>query len=159
MTLQLAVYQRSSNGTMFFKEDGRRVTLRHNTKWVDSHGRQRRGPNRHEDTLPSSASDEWWSSDEDLERALAASLESEEPQSEVAQIEAAIQASLQDVSSEPSARLDASTAASASCSVCLEDITRGQNARALRCGHVFHTQCIARWLRTSRLCPICREDA
>jgi hypothetical protein len=27
----------------------------------------------------------------------------------------------------------------------------------LRCGHVYHVDCIEKWLKTSRTCPLCRE--
>lgn len=26
------------------------------------------------------------------------------------------------------------------------------------CGHVFHTDCIMRWLKTRQVCPLCNKD-
>jgi hypothetical protein len=42
----------------------------------------------------------------------------------------------------------------AECAVCLGPHER--TAAELTCGHSFHRQCIARWLRISANCPICR---
>lgn len=44
----------------------------------------------------------------------------------------------------------------ACCSVCLEDSA----STVLRCGHAFHSACIARWVRCGRgkTCPVCRAD-
>ena len=45
------------------------------------------------------------------------------------------------------------------CSICMEDLGTGGQVQALRCSHSFHRACIARWLRSSRTCPTCRERA
>jgi hypothetical protein len=42
------------------------------------------------------------------------------------------------------------------CAVCLEAHEAGDTVRTLPCSHGFHEQCIFRWLRVSRLCPLCR---
>ena len=47
--------------------------------------------------------------------------------------------------------------ATPSCSICMDDIVRGQPVRALACGHNYHAACVARWLRTNRSCPVCRR--
>ena len=40
------------------------------------------------------------------------------------------------------------------CAVCLEKLAVGQFARQLPCRHVFHVECIDRWLtENSNLCP------
>ncbi len=44
----------------------------------------------------------------------------------------------------------------ADCAVCLEP--HEARASALRCGHTFHAECIARWLERARTCPMCRAD-
>jgi hypothetical protein len=41
------------------------------------------------------------------------------------------------------------------CSICLDmDDTRTQTR--LRCGHVFHSSCVASWLQVNASCPLCR---
>lgn len=44
------------------------------------------------------------------------------------------------------------------CSVCYEPILK-RNGTALSCGHVFHTQCLRKWVTRDRsTCPYCREQ-
>ena len=46
-----------------------------------------------------------------------------------------------------------------SCSICLdniEDIDNHKNIRKLRCGHMFHKECIDEWLHDHSTCPYCR---
>ena len=45
----------------------------------------------------------------------------------------------------------------ASCSVCFEDFSEGEQARLLECGHCFHTGCIVPWLELHGTCPVCRK--
>lgn len=44
------------------------------------------------------------------------------------------------------------------CSICLSDITSGQNVTTLVCDHVFHSECIHRWFRSNVTCPMCRAE-
>jgi hypothetical protein len=45
------------------------------------------------------------------------------------------------------------------CTICMEEVrSEGENLVILRCGHLFHRNCIFHWLRESRPCPSCRED-
>ncbi|KAI8872338.1 hypothetical protein GQ42DRAFT_75451 [Ramicandelaber brevisporus] len=44
------------------------------------------------------------------------------------------------------------------CSICLCDHEVGQTVRQLPCGHVFHLECIDRWLVISATCPCCKTD-
>ncbi|KAK4408490.1 RING finger protein 11 [Sesamum angolense] len=43
-----------------------------------------------------------------------------------------------------------------SCSICLEEIVNGTRVTRLPCLHVFHGDCVLRWLRGSHVCPLCR---
>ncbi|KAJ4843155.1 hypothetical protein Tsubulata_018582 [Turnera subulata] len=42
------------------------------------------------------------------------------------------------------------------CTVCLEDVVGV--AGSLPCHHVFHGNCITKWLETSHYCPVCRYE-
>ena len=42
------------------------------------------------------------------------------------------------------------------CSICL---CAGFEGVRLPCGHVFHTECIVKWLRCRVECPNCRQSA
>ena len=43
------------------------------------------------------------------------------------------------------------------CPVCLNPYTAAEIVIELRCGHVFHEQCISRWLQQEPSCPQCRS--
>ena len=47
------------------------------------------------------------------------------------------------------------------CAVCLSNIT-GENkddkACTVDCGHIFHIECISRWIKKSKECPLCRKE-
>ncbi|XP_011013930.1 PREDICTED: uncharacterized protein LOC105117854 [Populus euphratica] len=51
--------------------------------------------------------------------------------------------------------LDASASAR-DCTVCMEDIDAGSEAIRMPCSHVYHSDCIVKWLQTSHMCPLCR---
>ena len=56
-------------------------------------------------------------------------------------------------------RLNTSGGAHAApCCICMEDLAEGQFALALRCGHVYHSDCIHQWLSRRAHCPVCRES-
>eukprot|EP00397_Hematodinium_sp_SG-2012_P010426 GEMP01010541.1.p1 GENE.GEMP01010541.1~~GEMP01010541.1.p1 ORF type:complete len:309 (+),score=13.37 GEMP01010541.1:92-928(+) len=46
------------------------------------------------------------------------------------------------------------------CSICLMDFEDGQEVMEMPCdkSHLFHADCVARWLRTSQNCPLCRSN-
>jgi len=43
------------------------------------------------------------------------------------------------------------------CVICLRPIVFNDRI-FLRCGHVFHENCIGKWLTTRRICPVCKVD-
>jgi hypothetical protein len=44
------------------------------------------------------------------------------------------------------------------CTVCLSDFETGDEVRTLNCSHLFHTECIDRWLIYNKKCPVCRVE-
>ena len=42
------------------------------------------------------------------------------------------------------------------CSICLEEFCDGLEVVCLPCLHLYHKDCIVKWLHTSHLCPLCR---
>ncbi|XP_038849319.1 RING finger protein 44-like isoform X2 [Salvelinus namaycush] len=45
------------------------------------------------------------------------------------------------------------------CVVCFSDFECRQLLRVLPCNHEFHANCVDKWLKTNRTCPICRANA
>ncbi|KAL2543699.1 E3 ubiquitin-protein ligase [Forsythia ovata] len=45
-----------------------------------------------------------------------------------------------------------------SCMVCLDEFFKGSKVISMPCSHVFHSNCIKKWLITSHYCPICRFE-
>jgi hypothetical protein len=44
------------------------------------------------------------------------------------------------------------------CLVCLDEFDLKQSVRILRCHHVFHKECVDRWLcEAHNSCPVCRR--
>ncbi|KAF8765901.1 hypothetical protein HU200_008052 [Digitaria exilis] len=45
------------------------------------------------------------------------------------------------------------------CAICFHDMDAGDvKLRAMPCSHVFHQDCIFKWLRRSAACPLCRHQ-
>jgi hypothetical protein len=44
------------------------------------------------------------------------------------------------------------------CSICLMDVSEGQNTILLPCGHMFHSECATKWLEIHNTCPLCRFE-
>jgi len=45
-----------------------------------------------------------------------------------------------------------------SCAVCLSDFELNEMMRQLPCGHHFHRNCIDKWLKRNKVCPLCLQD-
>lgn len=56
----------------------------------------------------------------------------------------------------PKVRFD--LAEESDCAICLEAFSRGDLLTTLPCSHFFHVDCLAKWLRRSAQCPLCRSD-
>lgn len=52
--------------------------------------------------------------------------------------------------------IDDSGSSSITCSICLEEILFGMTATRMPCSHVFHGDCILKWLKADHTCPLCR---
>ena len=44
------------------------------------------------------------------------------------------------------------------CTVCLEDFENSDKVINLTCLHMFHSECIRKWLRKNNSCPICKNE-
>jgi E3 ubiquitin-protein ligase RNF38/44 len=42
--------------------------------------------------------------------------------------------------------------------VCMSDFEQDDLLRVLPCSHEFHSDCVDRWLKVKRECPLCRRD-
>lgn len=42
------------------------------------------------------------------------------------------------------------------CLICLENFQNGEYTRILPCIHIFHSDCIKKWMKTKKMCPICK---
>jgi hypothetical protein len=44
------------------------------------------------------------------------------------------------------------------CSVCLTELSKGEETVLISCGHLFHDPCIVKWLEMHNTCPVCRYE-
>lgn len=42
------------------------------------------------------------------------------------------------------------------CSICLDDVAVNEKVCLLNCTHMFHENCIVKWLGQNNTCPLCR---
>ncbi|CAN1148233.1 E3 ubiquitin-protein ligase At1g12760 [Linum perenne] len=46
------------------------------------------------------------------------------------------------------------------CYICLKKYEDEEELKELPCGHVFHVECLDKWLKKNASCPLCKyEDA
>ncbi|PRQ50814.1 putative transcription factor C2H2 family [Rosa chinensis] len=44
------------------------------------------------------------------------------------------------------------------CSICLANYSDNDEVRELTCSHVFHVECVDRWLKINASCPLCKSE-
>jgi E3 ubiquitin-protein ligase RHA2 len=42
--------------------------------------------------------------------------------------------------------------------ICLGDFATGDTLRRMECMHVFHKECVDKWLQQSKKCPSCNRE-
>uniref|UniRef100_A0A0E0FH40 RING-type domain-containing protein n=1 Tax=Oryza nivara TaxID=4536 RepID=A0A0E0FH40_ORYNI len=50
------------------------------------------------------------------------------------------------------------SAEDAVCCICLSKFSNNEDLRELPCNHVFHLECVDKWLKINALCPLCKAD-
>ncbi len=45
-----------------------------------------------------------------------------------------------------------------SCIICMENFCENELVKKLFCGHIFHKDCIEKWLSNQKTCPFCKEE-
>jgi len=67
--------------------------------------------------------------------------------------------SLAELSSLPVSELHESPEEERRCCICCCEFVQKDKVMRLACGHDYHLECIATWLRSKRVCPICKQPA
>lgn len=44
-----------------------------------------------------------------------------------------------------------------SSAICKTDYEANEQIKKLSCGHLFHATCVANWLLSTGICPVCRQ--
>ena len=44
------------------------------------------------------------------------------------------------------------------CTICLGDYKLGDKISYLPCFHLYHSKCIKKWLKLSKICPLCKKE-
>ncbi|KAH8889809.1 hypothetical protein GQ53DRAFT_825221 [Thozetella sp. PMI_491] len=42
------------------------------------------------------------------------------------------------------------------CTICIDEVSKGEDVTVLPCKHFFHPECVTMWLKEHNTCPICR---
>ena len=43
------------------------------------------------------------------------------------------------------------------CLICLDEFKNGQKSINLPCTHIFHAECIKKWMKKENFCPLCKN--
>ena len=43
------------------------------------------------------------------------------------------------------------------CMICLDEFKNGQKSINLPCAHIFHSECIKKWMKREKFCPLCKN--
>ena len=43
------------------------------------------------------------------------------------------------------------------CLICLDEFKNGQKTISLPCTHLFHSECIKKWMKQENFCPLCKN--
>ena len=41
------------------------------------------------------------------------------------------------------------------CVICLEEMTEDQMLTLVRCSHIYHKECLEKWIYKNSICPLC----
>ena len=44
------------------------------------------------------------------------------------------------------------------CPICISEFAKGDVVAELKCGHIFHTDCVSEWVKKHPTCPVCRAS-
>eukprot|EP01028_Stygiella_incarcerata_P007195 TRINITY_DN29550_c0_g1_i1.p1 TRINITY_DN29550_c0_g1~~TRINITY_DN29550_c0_g1_i1.p1 ORF type:complete len:190 (-),score=46.81 TRINITY_DN29550_c0_g1_i1:115-684(-) len=44
------------------------------------------------------------------------------------------------------------------CQICLMNFSKGEEIMDLPCSHSFHVECISKWFKENKTCPVCRKE-
>lgn len=44
------------------------------------------------------------------------------------------------------------------CCICLAKYENNDELRELPCSHLFHRECVDKWLKINALCPLCKNE-
>ena len=41
------------------------------------------------------------------------------------------------------------------CVICLQEMKTGEKLSIISCSHIYHTECIEKWSKKKKVCPLC----